>query len=170
MGGIFFPSGAPTGTACLQRPFTSNPIKSCTVFISEICYFRMTEIFSQLHRRAESCKYIFGSVTVTMFSWCFFFFLFCKFEIVYYHFGREKKETVCVCLNLSQYSKENKLAIKFTFFIYIILLGKELGNLRCLGKVLKYRCRAIFWASIQDPAIILVSIFQPDLLSWALSW
>lgn len=87
-----------------------NPIKSCIVFISEICYFRMTEIFSQLRRGAEICKYVFGSVTVTMFSWCFF----SEFEIVYYHFGRKKKEKN-LYVNLSKYSKENKLAIKLSF-------------------------------------------------------
>lgn len=35
-----FPSGAPTGTLSCERPFfTSNPIKSCIVFISENLLF-----------------------------------------------------------------------------------------------------------------------------------
>lgn len=97
-----------TDRNCLQCPLTSNPIKTCTVFISEICYFRMTEIFSQLRQGAEICKYVFGSVTVTMFSWCF-----SEFEIVYY---QRKKNKLYV--NLSKYSKENKLAIKSSFYIH----------------------------------------------------
>lgn len=43
----------------------------------KICYFRTTEIFSQHHCGAEICKYVFGSVPVTVFSWCFLFLLVC---------------------------------------------------------------------------------------------
>lgn len=117
MGGIFSPLVHRQELPAV--PFLPpNPIKSCIVFISEICYFRMTEIFSQLRREAEICKYVFGSVTVTMFSCCCFFFS--EFEIVYYHFGR-KKEKKNLYVNLSKYSKENKLAIKFSFYILVLL-------------------------------------------------
>lgn len=80
MGGIFSPlvHWQELPAAAL---FTSNPIKSCIVFISEICYFRMTEIFSQLRWGAEICKYVFGSVTVTMFSWSFSQILNCLLQL-----------------------------------------------------------------------------------------
>lgn len=103
-----------TNRNCLQCPsLPPNPIKSCIVFISEICYFRMTEIFSQLRRGAEICKYVFGSVTVTMFSLCFFFRIWnCLLPL--WEFKKKKKN---LYVNLSKYSKENKLAIKFSFYI-----------------------------------------------------
>lgn len=82
----------------------------------------MTEIFSQLRTGAEICKYVFGSVTVTMFSCCFFF---SEFKIVYYHFERKKEEKKKkLYVNLPKYSKENKLAIKFSFYIHLVLLSK----------------------------------------------
>lgn len=90
---------------CLQL-FTSNPIKSCIVFISEICYFRKTEIFSQRRRGAEICKYVFGSVPVTMFSWCFFFFWIWNCLLPLWELKKKKKKKLYV--NLSKYSKENK--------------------------------------------------------------
>lgn len=87
-----------TDRNCPQCPLTSSPIKSCIVFISEICYFRMTEIFSQLRWGAEICKYVFGSVTVTMFSWWLFFFPNLKLFIT--TLGEKKKVPVCKSTNI----------------------------------------------------------------------
>lgn len=112
-----FPSDAPTGTACRARlpPTQSNPVQF--LFRKKICYFRMTEIFSQLRRGAEICKYVFGSVPVTMFSWCFFPNL--KLFITIFG-GKKKKRKLYVNL-----SKEIKLAIKFRFYIHCLFYSEK---------------------------------------------
>lgn len=88
----------------------------------------MTEIFSQLRTGAEICKYVFGSVTVTMFSCCFFF---SEFKIVYYHFERkkeEKKETVC---KSSQIFQREQIGHKVQL-LYPPCFTQQ--NLKCLGE------------------------------------
>lgn len=109
-----------TDRNCLQCPlFTSNPIKPCIVFISEICYFRMTEIFSQLRRGAEICKYVFGSVTVTMFSWCFFFFFFFRIWKLFITTLGEKKRKKPVCKSFQIFQREqigHKVQLLYTLF------------------------------------------------------
>lgn len=56
------------------------------------------------------CKYVFGSVTVTIFSWCFFL----NLKLFITTLEEKKKKNLYV--NLSKYSKEIKLAIKFSFY------------------------------------------------------
>lgn len=84
----------------------------------KICYFRTTEISSQHHCGAEICKYVFGSVPVTVFSWCFLFLLVCfsflppphhpnsqDFKFFNPTFGRkrrEEKKTVCKSFRIFQ--------------------------------------------------------------------
>lgn len=65
-----FHAAAPTGPASLLPPGQSDPVQ---FLFLQICYFRITEIFSQLLSGAEICKYVFGSVPVTLFSWCSFY-------------------------------------------------------------------------------------------------
>lgn len=102
----------------------------------------MTEIFSQLRREAEICKYVFGSVTVTMFSCCFF----PNLKLFITTLG-EKKKKKNLYVNLSKYSKENKLAIKFSFYICCFTQKNVLAIWNVLGweklLSLKYRCRTI---------------------------
>lgn len=115
MGGIFSPPVHRQELPAVPLLPPNPQSKSCIVFISEICYFRMTEIFSQLRRGAEICKYVFGSVTMTMFSWCFF----SEFEIVYYHFGRKKKEKKPVCKSFQIFQREqigHKVQLLYTLF------------------------------------------------------
>lgn len=88
----------------------------------------MTEIFSQLHTGAEICKYVFGSVTVTMFSCCFFSFLNLKLFITTLKERKKKKETVC---KSSQIFQREQIGHKVQL-LYPPCFTQQ--NLKCLGE------------------------------------